>query len=148
MTLKGTILPGHIPVNKYTLQVIGLPPLVVTKIGGLEEELETAELPDRTQHSNGQTKPLEVTIEIMMHHPIERLALEQWLTDGKDPVAVDYKKNAVLVYLPNSVVGLPAAYGLTGCFLKSRKTADADMANDSDAQTIEYVMCIDSVDPI
>ena len=55
--MKGAIKPNHMAVNKYTLTVIGMPPLTPTEISGLEEELQTVELPDRTRASGGNTGP-------------------------------------------------------------------------------------------
>lgn len=148
MSLKGLILPGHIPVNKYQLIFPAMPPLVVTKLGGLEEELEVAELPDRTVHSNGQTKALELTIEMCMHHIIERLAMEAWFADSKDPVVPGYKKDGTLLHLSVSAVGLPVVYSVNGAFPKMRKTPEMDMTNESDAATMEWTLSVDSVDPI
>jgi hypothetical protein len=148
MTLKGLIQPGHIPVNKYQLIFPGVPPLTVTKLGGLEEELETVEQPDRTVHSNGQTKPTELTIELMMHHTVEQAAMELWYAISKDPVLPGYKKDGTLIHLSVSTVGLPVVYAVIGCFPKMRKTPEMDMSNESDAAIVEWTLSVDDVAPI
>lgn len=148
MTLKGIIREGHIPVNKYLLSFPGMPPLTVTKLGGLEEELETAEMPDRTIQSNGQTKATELTIELPMHHTSEIAAMEIWYVSSKDPVLPGYKKDGTLTHLSVSAVGSPVVYALSGAFPKMRKTPEMDMANDSDAAVIEYTLSVDDVQPI
>lgn len=148
MTLKGLIQPGHIPVNKYSLIFPGMPPLVVTKLGGLEEELEVAEMPDRTVHSNGQTKATELTIELMMHHAIEQSAMELWYTMSKDPVLPGYKKDGTLIHQSVAAAGLPSVYAIVGVFPKMRKTPEMDMTNESDAAVIEWTLSVDDVSPI
>lgn len=145
MTLKGLIQPGHIPVNKYQLIFPGMPPLTVVKIGGLEEELEVAEMPDRTVHSNGQTKASEFTMELMMHHEIEQLAMEAWYAMSKDPVLPGYKKDGTLIHLSVSTTGVPSVFALSGVFPKKRKLPDLDMGNDSDAAVVEWTMSVDDL---
>jgi len=148
MTLKGLIQEGHIPVNKFQLIFPGMPPLTVTKLGGLEEELEVAEMPDRTVHSNGQTKATELTIELMMHHVIEQQAMEVWYAMSKDPVLPGYKKDGTLLHLSVSVAGLPSVFALSGVFPKARKTPEMDMTNESDAAIVEWTLSVDDVSPI
>lgn len=148
MTLKGLILPGHIPVNKFQLIFPGVPPLTVTKHGGLEEELETSDMPDRTVHSNGQTKATELTVELMMHHTVEQAAMELWYAISKDPVLPGYKKDGTLIHQSVSSAGLPVVYAIVGVFPKMRKTPEGDMANESDAAVVEWTLSIDDVTPI
>ena len=76
--MKGQILPGHIPVNKFTLQVVGLASITVTELSGIEEELQTTELPDRTVASGGNTNASEFTIMVPAHHSVEIQAMETW----------------------------------------------------------------------
>ena len=68
--MKGVINPDHIPVNKWQLIVVGLPPLTITEQSGIEDELETTELPDRTIASGGNRKSAEFTIMIPTHHTV------------------------------------------------------------------------------
>jgi hypothetical protein len=145
--IKGVIEPEHIAVNKYELAVIGLPPLTPTSIGGLEQELETVTLPDRTVASGGNTKALETTIAIPAHHRVEIAAMEKWCIDGEDPVAPDYKKAATLIMKRISIKdGL--AFSLTGVFAKKKKTPDLEMSNEGDMAVIEYTLSIDSIELI
>jgi hypothetical protein len=60
--MKGAIAPDHIPVNKYQLLVAGVIPLTITEVSGIEDELQTTELPDRTVASGGNRGPSEVEI--------------------------------------------------------------------------------------
>ena len=100
--MKGDVQPDHIPVNKYQLIVVGLPPLYFHQISGIEEELERTTLPDRTSASGGNTGPVEFTVMHPMHHAIEEAALEAWFQEGQDPVSPTYKKPATLIHLSNS----------------------------------------------
>lgn len=148
MSLKGAILPGHIPVKKFQMIYPGMPPLTITKLGGLEEELETSEMPDRTIQSGGQTKSTEMVIEIPMHHAIEQAAMELWFAMSKDPVLPGYKKDGTLIHLSVSAVGLPVVYMVEGVFPKMRKTPELDMSNESDAAVVEWTLSVDDVTPI
>lgn len=148
MSLKGLIQPGHIPINKYSLLFPAMPPLVVTKLSGLEEELETSEMPDRTIQSGGQTKAVEMTIEICMHHQIEMAAMELWFAQSKDPVLPGYKKDGTLLHQSVSAVGIANVFALIGTFPKNRKTPEMDMRNDTDAAMVEWTLSIDDVAPL
>lgn len=148
MALKGLILPGHIPVKKFQLLFPGMPPMVVTKLGGLEEELETTEMPDRTVHSGGETKSTELVIEIPMHHIIEQQAMELWYDMSKDPVLPGYKKDGTVIHLSVSAVGLPSVFMISGVFPKARKTPEMDMTNESDAAVVEWTLSVDDVSPL
>ena len=148
MTLKGLILPGHIPVNKFQLIFPGIPPLTVTKLGGLEEELEVVEQPDRTVHSNGQTKATELSLELCMHHVVEQAAMELWYAASKDPVLPGYKRDGTLIHLSVAAVGLPVVFAVIGVFPKMRKTPEMDMSNESDAAIVEWTLSVDDVAPI
>ena len=147
MVLKGTILPDHIPVNNYELLVLGIVPLTFTEISGLEEELETTQLPDRTVASGGNTLPVEFTAMQPMHHLIEVGAMEVWFRESQDPVLPTYKKAATI--LVKSISGLQTrSYALTGVFPKKRKTPDLEMANEGEAAMIEWTFSADKVLPL
>ncbi len=90
--MKGEIQPDHMPVNKFVFQVVGLIPLTVIEMSGIEEELETTELPDRTVASGGETKAFEFTLMMPTHHTAEQAVMELWLQESKDPVSPTYKK--------------------------------------------------------
>lgn len=157
MSLKGRIAPFHIPVNNYEMTV-AVPPfpgkLTFTKISGLDEELESVELPDRTRASGGQTKPGTFTAEMPMHHLLEQVYMEQWFNAGQEPVTRDYKRDVTLLYIPiglNPVLaggGIVRTMGLTGVFVTRRKTPDLDMKNEGDMAVIEWTFSYDDIFPI
>lgn len=98
--MKGVLEDDHIPINKFRLLVLGTiaPIFTVISASGVEEELETEELPDRTVVSMGRTGPIEFTITIPMHHRLEQSAMELWYTESRDPILPTYKKPAVLTH--------------------------------------------------
>ena len=49
--MKGAIEENHSPVNKWQLIVPTAPPLTIVEQSGIEDELETTDLPDRTRAS-------------------------------------------------------------------------------------------------
>jgi hypothetical protein len=147
MTIKGAIKPNHAPLNQYKLLVIGVPPLTPTKISGIEEELETVELPDRTHASGGFTKAGEFQMSLPMHHATEIAALEAWFRSGQEPVTANYKKAATLVYM--GLDGKPSkSFTLIGLFVSKRKLPDLDMKNEGDMAEVDYTMKWDDILPI
>lgn len=145
--MKGELQKDHIPVNKYVLQVIGLIPIKATEISGIEEELETAELPDRTVASGGNTKATEFSMMTPMHHLSEQAALEVWWQESKDPVSPTYKKPCTLTM--TSISGNKSrGYTLTGVFPKQRNLPDLEMANEGEMATVEWIMSVDSILPL
>ncbi len=145
--MKGVILPAHIAVNKYELVMVGLPALTAIEISGLDEELDNIELPDRTRVSGGNTKPVECTIKIPMHHVVEFAAMESWYREGQDPVSPLYKKDGSLLYKSISTIGPTVSFSLFGVFLTQRKTPDLEMKNEGDMAIVEYKMSIDFILP-
>lgn len=144
--MKGAIRPNHIAVNKYTFLVLGLPPLTPTKISGIEEELEAVDLPDRTKASGGNTKAVEFTIMLPMHHTIEMAAMEAWFRESQDPVLPTYKKAATLLMLPIGP-GIPRTRSLIGVFPTKRKDPDLEMKNEGEMAEVEWTISADQVLP-
>lgn len=145
--MRGEVLPDHIPINKFTLLVVGLPPMYFNKIAGIEQELQTVELPDRTTASGGNTTPVEFTAETMMHHSIDQLALELWFKEGQDPVSPLYKKAATLIHKSLSG-GSFRSFTLVALYVSKRKLPDLDKALEGDAAVIEWTFKADDMLPI
>lgn len=144
MTLKGSIQPNHIPKNKGRLVVPGMPTFVFTSIGDIEEETETVDLPDRTTASGGQSKPVEFTAMLPLHHDAEVAAMETWLEDSKDPVHPLYKKIGTLIQ-ERIGFGLPRTYTVKGIFPSRRKVPGSEMANEGEMQALEITFKADEV---
>lgn len=145
--IKGTIQPEHIAVNKYELIVVGLPKLTPISIGGIEQELNTVALPDRTKASGGNTNATETTIQIPLHHKVEIAAMEKWYLDSQDPVDPKYKKSAALIIKRISQKD-GAAFSWSGVFPTKRKLPDLEMANDGEMAVAEYTLSIDDISPV
>lgn len=147
MTLKGRIQPDHIPVNKYELLVSGFVPLLFTQISGIEEEIDTVELPDRTRASGGNTQPFDFTAMQPMHHTAEVAVMEAWLEENKDPISATAKKTATLVHLSGTGTTI-RSYTLTGVWPSKRKLPDLDFENEGEMALIEWTLNADSALPI
>lgn len=147
MPVKGEILPDHMPLNKFQLLVAGLPPLLFTEIAGLEEELETTDLPDRTKATGGNTLPVEWTAMHPVHHTVEEAVLEAWFTEGKDPVSPTYKKDATLLLFSNTGQVIKT-YALSGTFISKRVIPDLDKANEGEMAANEWTFNSDKIDPL
>lgn len=145
--MKGAILPGHIPVNKYTLLMVGLPPLTVVEASGLEEELQKVEMPDRTVASGGNTAASEFTVMIPMHHSVEHGAMESWFAEGQDPVSPTYKKMGSLLMESVAIGGPIRTYELVGVFVTKRKLPDLEMKNEGEIALVEWTLSVDQMLP-
>ena len=145
--MKGAIRPDHIPVNKYQLLVLGLPPLTITELSGIEDTLQTATMPDRTVASGGNREASESTAMTPMHHKAEQLIWEAWYRESQDPVLPTYKKTATLVH--QSISGaVVQAYQLVGVFPKKRKLPDLEMQNEGELSQVEWTLSIDDIVPL
>ena len=142
--MKGVIKPDHIPVNKYELFVVGLPPIGFVKVSGIEEQVDAVELPDRTIATGGRTKPVDFKVEVPMHHTVEQAAMEIWLREAQDPVTPTYKKPATLIHRSLSGETLRTDT-LLGLWVKSRKLPDLELNNDGDMAVVEYGLQADDI---
>lgn len=145
--MKGQIKPDHIPVNKYQLTIIGLPPLTPIEISGMEDELETTDLPDRTTASGGNRGPSEFTMMIPAHHLVEVAACEVWYKEAQEPVSPGYKKPGILAM--KSLSGKAARRRtLVGAYISKRADPDLELANEGEMAAIEYTVKVDDIIPL
>ena len=145
--MKGDVQPDHIPVNNFQLIVLGMPPIYFHQISGIEKELDTVDLPDRTSASGGTTKPVEFTAMHPMHHLVEEAALESWLAEGQDPVTPTYKKAATLIHLSLSGATL-RTYSIVGLYTFNQKLPDLDKANEGDMASVKWSFKADDLLPV
>jgi hypothetical protein len=135
------------PVNKYTFQIIGLIPITATEVSGIEDELETTELPDRTVASGGNRKATEFTAMVPLHHTAEQAALEIWFRESQDPVSPGYKKPCTLTH--ESLSGANnRTFSLSGVFPKKRKLPDLEQKNEGELAQVEWTFSADDVLPL
>jgi hypothetical protein len=147
MPIKGVVLPDHVQVNKYQLSVVGLPPILFTAISGIEEELDSVELPDRTPQTGGRVKPVEFDATQPMHHNIERAAMETWFRECHDPVSPTHKKVATLSLFSQTLLNQPA-WLLNGLWIMKRALPDLDLENDGEMAAIVWTMKASELVPI
>ncbi len=143
MPIKGTILPDYLPVNKFQLIVTGLPvPMTLMNLSGIEDELDVAELPDRTNGSGGRKKQIEFEIGIPAHHKLEIAQMEAWYVECQDPVLPTHKKVGTVVI--NSQSNLSVGFiTLVGLFISKRAMPDLELDNDGEQTVITYTLKAD-----
>ena len=144
MAIKSVLLPDIVQVNKYQLLIVGMPPMTFTAISGIEEELDTVELPDRTVASGGRTKPVEFDVTQPAHHIIERLAMESWFSMCKDPVLPLHKRVATLLLFSQTNL-MQVSYMLMGLFPSKRGLPDLEMENEGEMGTLVWTMKADEM---
>lgn len=145
--MKGEIQPDHIPVNKFVFQIVGLIPITATEISGIEDELDTTELPDRTVASGGNRRATEFTMMVPMHHTAEQAAMEAWFLESQDPVSPTYKKPCTLTH--TSISGNASRnFSLSGVFPKGRNLPDLEKINEGELAQVEWVMQADDILPL
>jgi len=146
MPIKGTILPDYLPVNKFQLVVTGLPvPMTLMSLSGLEDELDVAELPDRTNGAGGRKKQAEIEVSIPAHHKLEIFQMEVWYRECQDPVSPLHKKVAQILVNSQSNLGL-GFITLVGVFISKRSLPDLELDNDGEQMVVTYTLKIDHVD--
>ncbi len=144
--MKGAIKPDHIPTNKYEFLFIGVPPITAVTMSGIEDELQTTDLPDRTKASGGNRGPTEVTIGVPMHHFVEQAALEVWFKESQDPVSPAYKKAGSAIY--KTLADRLRTYTLLGVFPTKRALPETDMSNEGEPAIVEWTFSVDDVLPV
>jgi hypothetical protein len=147
MPLKASLQPDHIPVNKFSLAIVGLVSFTFTTVGALEEEIDKVMLPDRTAATGGNSKPIEFTGTTPLHHTVENAALELWFNEAKDPVSATYKKFATLT-LTSGTGAIKRRYTLLGLWISKRKTPELDMNDEGSLAVAEWTFSADSLVPI
>jgi hypothetical protein len=147
MGIKQVLQADHIPVNKYTLIIAGMPNITFTKVAGLEYGIDIVDLPDRTRASGGNAQATEFTAEQPLHHTPEVSAMEAWFEENQDPISSTAKKAGTLVMTSGTGANLKT-YSLTGVWPSKRKTPDLDFENAGDMAILEWSFQVDSIFPI
>lgn len=135
------------PRNKYRLTVPGMKPITVVSVTGIEEDLETVNLPDRTTASGGQRGPVSFSIGVPAHHSDEIASLEAWYKESQDPVSPTYKKNATLTLISLTSTR-KLQFQLRGSFVCGRHIEEQSMANEGEMNVITYPMKADECFPV
>lgn len=146
MSVKMRLLPDHIPVSAIEMSVPGGPlKLTFISIDGIEEELDMAELPDRTKRPGGNSKPIEFKAVAPLHHTIEHAYLEEWYAQALGALP-GYLRPVVMSY--PSVSGLQAkTVTLVNVWPCKKKYPDADMNNEGELGTVEWTFSADLMVP-
>jgi len=147
MAIKGVIFPDHVQMNKYTLQVAGLSPMLFTAVSGIEEELDATDLPDRTPQSGGRVKPIEFELTQPVHHNLERAAMELWYRECHDPILPTHKKVGTLIMFSQSLLNQPS-WSILGMFPFKRALPDLDLDNDGEMAAIVWSMKASEIIPL
>lgn len=147
MAVKGTVKDDHIPVNKYVFAIVGLIPIVFTKISGITDEVGVITLPDRRKASGGTSVTDEFTATQPMHHTAEVAAMEVWYQENKDPITPTAKKPVTLTHT-SGTGGIVRNYSLLGTWPSKRKLPDLEMENDGDMAEIEWTFQCDDILPL
>lgn len=145
--MKGKIKEDFMPTSNYELIVVGMVPLTVIEMTGIEDELNKTELPDHTVASSGTRKATECEITTPMHHTVEQLALEAWFKEGQDPVTATYKKAATLIHKSNSGRVL-RTFSLIGVFVFKRGLPELKMVEEGEMAVVKWSLSIDDLEPI
>ena len=142
MPLKGLIQPDHMPIKKFRMKPLGLLDIVVITMSGLEKELETTALPDRTEQSSGNTKAGEFTMTTALHHEAEMAALNLWFKAGQDPVLPGNKLPCT--FSITSISGDASRdVAMVGVRIKKKKYPDVDMNDEGTLAVCEWTLGYD-----
>ena len=137
--MKGAVKADQIGLNKYELIIIGLPPLTFTAISGIEDELETPTMPDRTIRSGGNKGPVEFTADLPAHHLEQQAAMEAWFLECQDPVSPTYLKVATLLMI-SATGNIVKSFTLMQALCGKRATPDLEMENEGELAVITWTI--------
>lgn len=142
--LKGVIQQNHVQDNKFALTMVGMIPIVVLSVGAIEEEMDASDLADRSHRSGGRTKPVQFPITTPMHHTAERLAMELWYRQGKDPISpLHLKVGALMAYTQS---GIPfVKYSLINCWLKGRALPEFNLDSEGAMAELTWTVSADEL---
>lgn len=145
--MKGKILANHVPKNNYDLQVIGLPEIVFTEIGDIEETLDVVDLPDRTRASGGTKQAGDFSVIVPSHHDVDIAAMEAWFLEAQGNVSPTYKKAGI--YTKKGLDGSNIRqYSLIGLFCSARTLTTVNLENEGEMDAVEYTLNFDDIKPI
>lgn len=140
--MKAVIDPDIIPVNKFTFNVVGLPPLTVTAVSGIEIETTMTKLPDNQQVTGGKSEPFEFTITMPENHRVEQIAMDLWWGGSKDPVSPTYRKAGVLIVKSNSG-NIAVAHSFVKLWTRGPSFAERDLDDDGKISQVAWKMSAD-----
>lgn len=146
MVMKGVIQEDHMPANKGTLKILGLPGIDFTTISGPTFATTEVELPDATVVSGGKRGPWEMTVTVPIHHLVQIVAMDLWVEDGKNGKN-GYKKSGSMIF-PSVSGDKIKTYSLLGVWARDLTLPDQDMANDGDMNVNTYVLRGDDALPV
>lgn len=146
--MKGKIQSDVMPINNYELLVPSVPiPLTITEISGIEDTLNTTELPDKTVVTTGTRQATEVELTMPLHHILEQAAMEVWFKESQGAVSPNYKKTASLIHKSNTGLVL-RTFTLVGMFPTKRKLPDLKMEDEGTMGMVVWTFSIDDVEPL
>lgn len=146
MGIKQVLKENRVPVNRYQLIItpFSVPDVTLVSIGGLEEELDAAELPDRTVRSGGRSKPVEFDIAQPSHHDLEVAAMEAWYAMCKLALP-GYIRQGLLILFDESGLVPRRKRTLPNIWLKKRAEPDLEMDSEGDMHTITWTCQADQI---
>lgn len=144
--MKGVIQPDHMPVNRGTLKLLGLPEIDFITISGPTLATTEVELPDDTVVSGGKRKPFEMTVTVPTHHTVQIAAMDLWAEQSAQ-AANGYKKAGSIIF--ESVSGEKfKTYSVLGVWARDLTLPDQDMGNVGDMNVNTYVLRGDNMLPV
>jgi len=143
---KGELSAGYIPNNKFLLSVAGLgvSSLVIIEVSGIEQELETVELPDKTVATSGRAGIVEFTIKVPAHESNSIASLNGWFMSCRGSVSTDYKKDGTLA-LQNTYGETVSSWSISGMFPMKRTLPEMNAAGAGDLSMSEWAFKADDV---
>lgn len=144
MANKGVISKDIIRLDKYIITIDGVD-LKAIRVGESNQTMKVVELPDGTAASGGRTEASEFEIEIPEHETKERLLLDKWWSDCKDPISPSAYK-VVTITRTSGTGGVSVVEDRVGCFVKGRRGGEMSYDGGSEEMaTLIYSISCDDV---
>jgi hypothetical protein len=115
------------------------------EVSGIEQELETVELPDKTVVTSGRLGVTEFTIKMPAHESTAMAAMDAWwkLCYGTN-TTLGYKKDATLTLL-DTYGDSKSTWAISGLFPTKRSLPELNAASEGEMAMAEWTFKADDV---
>lgn len=144
MAAKGDILPGAAVTNHFRLEILGLIPIPVTRVGELVREIVFAEMPDQTKQTTGQVKPGDSDFDVPAHHDAAVAALGGLITASATGL-LGHKSAATLFILGADNSTVKRTILIDGFALMGVKTPELNAGDDGEMVALTYTFSYDGL---
>jgi hypothetical protein len=140
---KNIIPANRVQLNKYMLTIEpAVGQILATSIGGLEEEIDAAELPDRTKRSGGRSKSVTFDIKVPSHD-LSNVAMRVWYEQCKAALLGYLKIGTLVIFTEFGSPGLTRTF--YNMWISKCSEPDLEMENEGTMHVTTWTIEADEI---